>query len=133
MKVKLPKELILKFITMEGLDLSCEYEINYDKQDIGTIIAEIDALKNPVVILNLADDVECFAACVEWYAIIQKYFRTSYTAYRLDIGPYKGLYPVSVDDTGRVQFEFYDIDLVKKDWKEWFMKEEFVYEPEVAV
>lgn len=121
MKVKLPKELILKFVTMEGFDVG-----SYD-MDISGVVFK---LKDPTLVLNLAHNQKCFSACVEWYKIIQTYFKTSQKAYRLDIGPYTGLYPVSIDNNGHVMFEFEDVDPNKKGWKDWFIKEDYVYAPQ---
>lgn len=119
MKVKLPKELILKFVSMEGLDLSGSYDV--DKSGMTFVV------KKPNIVLNLSQNSKCFSACIEWYRIIQTYFKTSYKAYRLDIGPYTGLYPVSIDNNGYVMFEFEDVDIDKKDWKDWFIKEDYIY------
>jgi hypothetical protein len=81
MKVKIPKELILKFVTMEGFNPG-----SYDMHISGNIFT----IKEPTLVLNLSHNQTCFQACVEWYKIVQKYFQTSYKAYRLDIGPYTG-------------------------------------------
>lgn len=129
MKVKIPYKLKEKFLNLEGLIVKNITEEFSDPWLSNTRSQMIVDTKYSIE-LNLAGDSTCFSACVEWYRIIQTYYKTSYKAFRIDIGPYKGIYPVSIDENGRVFFELEDVDLDYKNWKDWFVKEDFIYAPE---
>lgn len=125
MKVKIPYELKLKFLSLEGLTSELErHEMNMNGRR-----SFVPGKINHSIELNLTDHPECLKACWDWYIIIQRYFQTSYKAYRLDIGVYKGLWPISVDVSGIVHFRVDDIDLDSKNWKDWFVKEDMEYAP----
>jgi len=125
MKVKIPYELKLKFLNMEGLSA---------EKDIVDIVANKSSLPIRVsgptyydLKLDLNNEPELLKICIDWYDIIDKYFRTSYKAYRINIGPYEGLWPVKIEPSGVVHFHVDNADVEKKNWKDWFVKEDVEY------
>ena len=123
MKVKIPYTLRMKLLNLEGLSSEIErHEIN-----MNGIKRFVPGEIHHTIELDLADYPECLKACFDWYTIIETYFKTSYKAYRLDIGVYKGIWPISVNGNGTVKFRVDDVDLNKKDWKDWFVKEDIEY------
>jgi hypothetical protein len=121
MKVKIPYELKLKFLSMEGLTL---YNDKGKKLVYGRDIY--------YVILDLKNHPKCLEACVEWNYVIETYFKTSYKPFRIDIGPYKGLWPIIIYPDGTVKFTLDEVDPNRKDWKDWFIKEDLEYAPVFA-
>jgi len=126
MKVKIPYELKMKFLSLEGLNVEKDF---YEVPGYGGAKQRVPGPDHYSIKLDLSNNFKCLRVCFDWNCIIQTYFKTSYTAYRIDIGPYKGLWPVSVGEDGVVLFEVDDVDLNKKDWKEWFVKEDVEYAP----
>ena len=126
MKVKIPYELKLKFLSMEGYSSNVEMdEMNFH----GDVISIPGKITDQIE-LDLSNEPELLKVCVEWQRIIQTYFRTSYKAYRIDIGPYEGLWPIEISSNGMVHFNVDHVDLSKENWKDWFVKEDIVYAPE---
>ena len=112
---------------MEGLIVNVPYttfNLNGTNRSITSGHTEYD------IVLDLSDEPECLQACIDWCNIITTYFKTSYKAYRIDIGPYEGLWPISCDPNGKVQFHLDNVDQERKDWKDWFIKGDFEYASE---
>lgn len=133
MKVKIPHELVLKFVSLDVNTLTSEYKMTDYQQYIFNRFKVVESKKTTVmkttVMLDLSHNPICFNACKEWFEIIQKYYKTSQKSFRLDIGPFKGICPVSLDCNGMVEFIFDDYDDSNRNWKEWFMKEGIEYAP----
>lgn len=127
MKVKIPYALRLKFLSMEGLSSHTEMiemlDGNYQHNVVaGKTTNQVD--------LNLSNEPELLKVCIEWHRIIQAYFRYSYKAYRFDIGPYEGLWPIEIGSNGMVRFNVDNVELGKENWKDWFIKEDMEYAPQ---
>ena len=127
MKVRIPYELKLKFLNMEGLESEIE---TYDVR-LNGIKHKLTGDVKYKVILDLKNDSECLEACIKWKYVIKTYFKTSYKAFRIDIGPYKGLWPIIIYSNGTVEFILDEVYLDRKDWKDWFIKEDVVYAPKI--
>ena len=126
MKVKIPYSLRLKFLEYEGLE---KYTESYDIDDHG-IVRCVPGETYYIIKLDLNNYPDLLKICIEWLRIITTYFKTSYKAYRIDIGPYKGVWPVSIEN-GIVLFHLDDVS-DERDWKEWFIKEDIEYAPIIA-
>ncbi|MFW9871737.1 MAG: hypothetical protein ACFFG0_01455 [Candidatus Thorarchaeota archaeon] len=59
--------------------------------------------------------------CTKWVNIIHTYFSTSYEAYRVNVGPFKGLYPIQIKEN-KIYFECESFDYCPS-WKDWFIME----------
>lgn len=61
---------------------------------------------------------------IELYDLCEKWFNKIYDVYgfiRIDIGQYKGLFPVAINtDQHKVYF---NIDHIKHSWKDWFIED----------
>lgn len=123
MKVKIPYDLKMKFLSLEGLNS----EIEKDEINMEGVIQTLPGRVIHSIELDLSNEPICLKACFDWFTLIDTYFKTSYKAYRLDIGPYEGLWPVSFDVDGVVKFHVDDVDLKRKDWKDWFIKGDTIY------
>jgi len=128
MKVRIPYELKLKFLNMEGLISEIQ---TIEFKMMNGIIRTIPTTMDHIIILDLSDYPECFKACCEWNRIIESYFKTSYTAYKLNIGPYEGVWPYEISEDGIVKFRLDEVYPDKKNWKDWFIKEDFEYAPKI--
>lgn len=125
MKVKIPHELKMKFLNLEGLHSTVEtHDMNFNG-----MVMQVAGRSQHEVVLDLNGEPELLKACIEWNRIIETYFKTSYKAARFDIGPYSGLWPCEIRADGTVIFRLDDVDVNKKDWKDWFVKEDMEYAP----
>jgi len=127
MKVKIPYELRMKLLSLEGLSSHTEmHEMaaigSYNKVTIpGKTTNQVD--------LDLSHEPELLKACIEWNRIVQTYFKSSYKAYRFDIGPYEGIWPIDIGADGMVCFSIDAVYLDNGNWKDWFVKEDIEYAP----
>lgn len=125
MKVKIPHELKMKFISLEGLYSTKElYEIESLGQRINVV-----GDTNHELALDLSNEPDLLNACIEWNRVVETYFKTSYKAARFDIGPYEGIWPCEIRGDGVVIFRLDDININKNDWRDWFSKEDLEYAP----
>ena len=108
MRIKIPHELKIKFLSMEGYVENVQY-LDHSMTKTESYIR-----------LNLKGYPECLDACIEWLRIIKTSFSISC---KFDVGPYEGLWPIEVDNNGVVKFIVDRVDPDKKDWKDWFMEE----------
>jgi len=114
MKVKLSYELTMKLISIEIDDMSI---LNFsDGYDIEFYIELNEKLVKE---------------CLIWMHHIETYFKTSYDAYRIDIGPFRGLWPVTAyyNSVG-VTFRADSYNPKYKNWKDWFEIEEVENPPQ---
>ena len=116
----------MKFLSLEGFNIEHD---SYEIQGHGGSFLTIPGRDYYSIELDLSNDFECLKACIEWNHIINTYFKTSYKAYRIDIGPYIGIYPVAIGSDGIVHFYMDHFDIKRKDWKDWFVREDFEYAP----
>ena len=127
MKVNIPYKLKEKFLSMEGLSSHTEMIEMLDGN--GQHMVMPGRTTNQVD-LNLSNEPELIEVCIEWNRLIQTYFKTSYKAFRINIGPYEGIWPISIGADGMVNFSIDAVYPDRKDWKDWFVKEDFNYAPE---
>ena len=125
-KVKIPYKLKEKFLNFEGLRVKHETE-DFFESWMNPVKNKIITATTFSVELNLAGDSTCFSACIEWYKLVQS---LSSKYYSIDIGPYQGIYPISIDNNGRVLFHLDYVDQNRQNWKDWFVKEDYIYAPE---
>lgn len=126
MKIKLSRELVWKFKTLQG------------KISIESIVEPKTYLDNNFnyhavpgnqyvdVIVDLSDHsypYDDIIACEKWMNTHNTYFSTSYKACRVDIGSFKGLYPVEIDVSKTIiGFRAEEFDH-NPNWKDWFVVE----------
>jgi len=120
MKIKIPYELKLKFLSEEGLTVSFDSEI-IDCNGVRTAIPFGPV--NYQIKLILSDEPHLIEFCNDWIDKIQKYFKSSYKTFKVNIGSYEGLWPVEMVD-GVVIFRIDTYNKERRDWKEWFIKED---------
>ena len=126
MKIKIPHELKLKFISLEGLSIT---QTPIQVAPFGSSFKSYIPGKEEIDLeLDLSDDPELLECCREWMRTLETYFKTSYRACRLDIGPYEGLWPREIVD-GVVRFNVDTFYPERKDWKDWFIQEDHEYAP----
>lgn len=123
MKVKIPHELKMKFLSFEGLNSTGEVH----KIQSGGYIFNVAGETEYELILDLNNEPKLLKACIEWNRVIETYFKTSYKAARFDIGPYEGIWPCEIRSDGTVIFRIDSVNIDKKDWKDWFVKEDMEY------
>ena len=70
------------------------------------------------------EDHKLVQECMKWIHHSETYFKTSYTACQIDIGPFVGLWPTRVYKSESVQFRADYFDSKRKNWKDWFIVEE---------
>jgi hypothetical protein len=127
MKVNIPYKLKEKFLSLEGLSShTAIHELAaigaYNKVSFpGKTTNQVD--------LDLSNEPELIEVCIEWNRLIQTYFKSSYKAFRIDIGPYEGIWPTEISPDGMVHFHIDAVYPDRKDWKDWFIKEDFNYAP----
>lgn len=126
MKVKIPYKLKEKFLNFEGLRVKHKTE-DFNTEWLAPVKRKVVTMTRYSVELNLAGDSTCFSACVEWFQLVQSYTQKIFS---INIGPYQGIYPISIDNNGRVLFHLDNVDMDKQNWKDWFIKEDFIYAPE---
>jgi len=129
MRVRIPYKLISKFLDLEGLISETD---TYDIEGINGILYKVPGETHYMVQIDLTDEPESLRACYEWIRIIQTYFKSSYTAYRVDIGPYQGLWPTDVTEISNrliVHFQLDYVDTKRGNWKDWFIREDIIIAP----
>ena len=129
MKVRIPYKLISKFLDLEGL--ICETD-SYDVEGLGSILYKVPGETHYMVQIDLTDEPDSLDACIKWITVIETYFKTSYGAYRINIGPYEGLWPTDVtiiNNRDIVHFQLDNVDTTKGTWKDWFVKEDVIIAP----
>ncbi len=122
MKVKIPHELRMKFINKEGL-----INVKDTLESIPGFKQAISSDNQYKVVLDLTNYSESLQACERWHGIIITFFRYSYSAFRLNIGPYEGIFPSEIVNNK----VFFNIDYVHADfklgWEDWFIKKDIEY------
>ncbi len=123
MKIKIPYDLRIKFLSLEGLDG------NMDMCEIKTMGGR--SVHVPTTIhynleLNLSESPHLLKFCQEWMQMIEEKFQEDYIPFKIDIGPYTGLWPTHTTD-GTVHFRMDVVDPGKKNWKDWFVLGDMEY------
>lgn len=126
MKIKIPYELRMKFLTHEGL------EVTYQSISIPTIYGGLSGAipGNPEarVKLNLSNDPESLKVCINWmnicYTDYTDYIDYTDLSYKIDLGGYVGLWPNEINSNGVVSFVMDRFDSTRKHWKDWFIIDE---------
>ena len=120
MMIKIPHDLKIMFLRHEGLTMVQEMV------DIPTLrgqMVRVPQCMDARIDLDLSRDPELLKVCEEWIETIETYFKTSYSACKIDIGEYIGLWPTHITDR-IVHFRLDEVDPDRKDWKDWFIQEE---------
>lgn len=128
MKIKIPHKLRMKFVTMEGFRMHREY---YNINVMGMPVPH-QALGEPMISieLDLHDEPELLDSCIAWQRAVENDFvENSFLFYKVDIGPYEGLWPRSISDEGIVNFNVDVADTRKGNWKDWFLEGDIEYAP----
>ena len=121
-KVVIPHELAVKFIRLEGLNGKMD---RHEIMGFGGIKQYVPGETRYDIKLDLTEYPRALKCCLSWMNIITTYFQTSYSAYRISIGPYEGLYPTASyieDNRNIVEFHVDAVDTRKKDWRDWFIQ-----------
>jgi hypothetical protein len=126
MKIKIPYDLKMKFLTMEGFRMDVDY---YEINVMGT--KQKQPGKEMISIeLDLHNEPELLDCCIEWMHVVQNEFiDNSFLFYKVDIGPYVGLWPRSISDEGLVNFNVDIADSRRGNWKDWFIEGDIEYAP----
>lgn len=126
MKVKLSKELVWTLKFLQGNIIVSNVTDPLEYIDNHGIRCAIPAHGYVQIIIDLSENENLYhdlEECEKWMNTINTYFSTSYKTYRIDIGPFIGLYPVKVDFTDyKVIFHAEDF-YYKPTWKDWFIQE----------
>jgi len=126
MKIKIPHELRMKFVTMEGFSMHMDY---YNVNVMGWQ-QKIPGHQMISVELDLHNEPELLDCCIAWQQIVNDYLvENSYQEYKINIGPYTGLWPRSISDEGIVNFNVDVADSRSGNWKDWFVEGDIEYAP----
>ena len=128
MKIRIPYKLLSKFLELDGLIRTTD-KIDYINNGI---IYSVPGESHYMIQIDLTDDPDSLDACTKWIQVIETYFKTSYGAYRIDVGPYEGLWPTDVtiiNNRDIVHFQLDNVDTTKGSWKDWFIKEDRIIAP----
>lgn len=126
MKIKIPQDLRMKFVNMEGFCMDTDY---YEVNVMG-IKQQIPGKQLIHIELDLHDEPELLDCCIAWQQVVNDYFvENSYQEYKIDIGPYTGLWPRSISDEGIVKFNVDVADSRSGNWKDWFVEGDIEYAP----
>jgi hypothetical protein len=127
MKIKIPFELRMKFLSHEGLSFTQEM---VSLPSMNGSYSRVPGAHHATVKLDLSKDPDCLKACMNWMNIA----RTDYTveSYKIDLGGYLGLWPNEIASDGIVSFVMDYFDSSRKDWKDWFIIDEAEEEIENA-
>lgn len=136
MIVKIPYELKLRFLNLEGLESNMPTTTVYNN---GNAIKVPSGYMEHDLKLELDGDSRELEECKKWIKVIETYFKTSYGlgGYKIDIGPYEGLWPTHIDYSvfadepliATVHFRLDNVNLQKRSWKDWFIREETIIAP----
>jgi hypothetical protein len=122
MKIKIPYDLRMKFLTYEGLNFTQEV---LSLPSMNGTVTKVPGAHHATVKLNLSKDPDCLKACMDWmdmaYAGYSDYADTSY---KIDLGGYLGLWPNEINSDCIVSFVMDKFDSSKKHWKDWFIIDE---------
>jgi len=128
MKIKIPQDLRMKFVNMEGFRMHREY---YNVNVMG-MDRPLQTLGEPMISveLDLHDEPNLLDCCITWQLAVEKHFsETSFETFKIDIGPYTGLWPRSISDEGIVTFNVDVADTKSGHWKDWFIEGDIEYAP----
>jgi hypothetical protein len=113
-------KLKLKFLHEENIQI--HQHVDFHDVEICKRKVRLPGMSWVEIILNLKHDPELFKECFDWYKKQSAYFKTSYSAMKVDIGPFEGLFPSDCDiENLSVTFLVDDYIPGKKSWKDWFI------------
>ncbi len=119
--IKISHELKLKLLDEQKVNVIKHVE--QIQSNFAGKIYKIPGMSWNEITLDLKDNSELFSECEEWCNIRSTYFKTSYKAYKIDIGQFEGLWPVQCNQkTMVVNFLADDIYPGRKNWKDWFVE-----------
>jgi len=130
MKVRIPYSLIEKFLNYEGLIAEQDQVEIPGFSRIKNSIPEQVYYRFEIDVTDEPDQIKC---CYEWDRYLTTYFKTSYRAYRIDIGPCKGVWPTGVVETEDnrliAHFRTDYVDSKDRTWRDWFIREDIIIAP----
>jgi len=129
MKVRVPYSLVEKFLNCEGLIIENDL---VEVPGIGGIKSFVPGEQHYRFEIDVTDDPDHYSCVTEWTHVIDKYFRSSYNAYRIDIGPCKGIWPVALAEVNNriiAHFRADDVNSNDRSWKDWFIREDIIIAP----
>lgn len=136
MKIKLSKELVWVLKTLQGkISVSNVTEpIEYiDNHGIKKACPGVQYVQTTIDLSENKNVYNDLIECEKWMNTISTYFSTSYKAYRIDIGPFIGLYPVKIDMNEKlICFHAEDFHY-EPTWRDWFIPEGDVYASEFTI
>jgi len=123
MDFNISHKLKLKFLYKQGLKVNQRIEF-YDVEAQGQTV-KLPRISWTEVILDLENEPQLFKECCEWLRLQSTYFKTSYRAMKINIGPFEGLFPSECDfKNSIVTFLVDDYIPEKTCWKDWFVEGE---------
>jgi len=130
MKVRIPYSLVEKFLNYEGLIVESE---RLEVPGIGGVKDYVPGEIYYRFEIDITDNFEHYRCIAEWDYLIKTYFKSSYTAYRIDIGPCKGVWPTGIIETRDnrliANFSTDYVDSHDRTWKDWFIREDIIIAP----
>ena len=114
MKVKISHELKLKLLEYEKIEAFSQspYLSNFNIQ-----------FKIKIT------DQKILKECEKWIREINRFFKSSYEAAKINLGPYEGLWPIYLEGD-KVTFRADVYHKNKSSWKDWFVIEEIEDPPQ---
>ena len=120
--IKLSHNLKLRLLDQKGINVTCHQE-HSDLQFRGQSY-KVPLMSWYEITVDFSEKPELFEECVEWQNIISKYLSTSHNTYKLNIGPFEGLWPTQCNSMSlTVNFLAEEIYWERKNWKDWFIGE----------
>ena len=126
MKIKIPYDLRMKFSSLEGLEGKMD---QVEVTAMGGATSYVPAGISYKLELNLSSRPDLLLVCLEWMKIVETQFQDNYTPFKIDVGPYEGLWPTHTSDYNIVHFRMDVVNVNKKDWKDWFVLGDIEYAP----
>jgi hypothetical protein len=129
MKVKVPYSLLEKFLNYEGLIVENE---PLEVPGIGGIRNYIPGEAHYRFEIDITEEPRHYECVSQWDYLIKTYFKSSYTAYRIDIGPCKGVWPIGIEERDNrliAHFRTDYVDAHDRSWKDWFIREDIIIAP----
>ena len=115
--MKISNALKLEIITRGKVDI----EYHHSEIDIYGHTTIIPSYKEIGFFLNLNNNPTLLKECIIWSKYLDD---LSYPIMKIDIGSFKGLFPVEIDSNGLVVFTADEYNFNNQSWKDWFVMEE---------
>lgn len=129
MNLRIPYSLLERFLNYEGLIMEND---PVEVQGIGGYKQYVPGETHYRFELDVTDEPEHHNCIEKWIYVLETYFKSSYTAYRIDIGPCKGVWPIAIAEVNNRIIAYFKTDYVDsndKTWKDWFIREDIIIAP----